>query len=76
MKKILGIVVLSLLLSGNSYAVTATCTDGECEFYLSTHYELAKTSCYQTLFNEEVETNFMSFTILETGEQCTVWDSR
>jgi|TARA_B110000285_G_C14628382_1_gene382275 hypothetical protein len=76
MKKLLWIIVLSLLLSGNGYAASATCMGGECEFFLSLHYEWAETSCYQTLFMEDVETNFMSFTIVETEEQCIVWNSR
>ena len=76
MKKLLGIIIFSLLFGDSVDAATATCMSGECDFFLSLHYEWAETNCYQTLFMEEVETNFMSFTIVETGEQCTVWDSR
>jgi hypothetical protein len=65
MKIFLGILVLGLLLSGNAYATKATCMGGECEFYLSLHYEWAETSCHQTLFMKDVETNFRSFTIVE-----------
>ena len=76
MKKLLGILVLGLLLSGNAYAASATCIGGECEFMLSLHYEWAETNCFQPLFMEEVETDFLSFTIVSTGETCLIFDSR
>jgi len=76
MKRLLVIIVLSLFFSGSVNSATVTCTGGECEFYLSLHYEWAETSCPQTLFMEEVETNFMSFTIVDTGEHCNVWNFR
>lgn len=76
MKKFLQIVFLSLLLASNANGATATCANGECEFYLSTHYATAKSSCYQTLFDEEVITSLTTFTIIETKEVCVVWDSK
>ena len=54
----------------------ATCFAGECEFVLSLHYEWAETNCFQTLIMEDVETNFLSFIIEETGEECLGFDSR
>ena len=76
MKKILKILVLGLLLSGNAHAALATCSSGECEFIFGLHYVWAETDCLQSLNMEEVETSFMSFTIEETQEQCTVFNSR
>ena len=76
MKKLLGIVVLGLLWCGSVNAAKATCMGGECEFMLSLHYEWAETNCFQTLFMEEVRTDFLSFVIVETGETCLVFDSR
>ena len=76
MKKLLGIVVLGLLWCGSVNATMATCMGGECEFMLSLHYEWAQTNCFQTLIMEEVETDFLSFTIEDTGEECLVFDSR
>ena len=76
MKKLLGIVVLSLLWCNVVNAARATCFGGECEFILSLHYEWAETSCYQSMVMEEVETSFLYFTVVDTGEECRVWDSR
>tara|TARA_Y100000768_G_scaffold209420_1_gene157759 strand:- start:897 stop:1127 length:231 start_codon:yes stop_codon:yes gene_type:complete len=76
MKKTLTIILLSFLFYTNIYAAMATCFGGECEFVLSLHYEWAETSCFQTLIMEDVETNFLSFIIEETGEECLVFDSR
>ena len=55
MKKLLGIVILSLLLSGKSYSATATCFAGTCEFFLGLWYEYAETNCMDNLNMEEVE---------------------
>jgi hypothetical protein len=76
MKKILKIIFFGSFFISNAYGTQATCTGGECEFYLSTHYESAKTRCNQTLFNEQVITNLTSFTIIETEEQCEVWEAK
>ena len=56
--KLLWIVVLSLLWCNVVYSAKATCSGGECEFMFSAHYEWVETSCYQTMWNEEVETIF------------------
>ena len=76
MKKLLGILVVGLLWCSNVNAASATCIGGECEFFLSLHYEWAQTNCFQSMFMEEVETDFLSFTIVETGESCLIFDSR
>jgi len=60
MKKILGIMVLSLLWCNTSNSAKANCSGGECEFTYSVHYDWANTSCYETIFNEEVETNVLN----------------
>ena len=77
MKKFLMILVM-LFWCSNTFAITdhATCFGGECEFMLGLHYEWAETSCFQPLLMEEVETDFLSFTIVATGETCMVFDSR
>jgi len=69
-------IIFYILASKNLYAAMATCMGGECEMMLSIHYEWVETNCMQTLIMEEVETSFMYFTIVDTGQQCTVWDSR
>jgi hypothetical protein len=76
MKKILGIVVLSLLWCNTSNSAKVNCSGGECEFTYSVHYVWANTSCYETIFNEEVETNVSNFTIVKTGQQCQVFESK
>ena len=76
MKKLLGIIVLGLFLSGNAYAAMASCISGQCDIILSIHYEWVQTNCFQTLLMEEVETEILSFTIKETGEECSVFASR
>ena len=76
MKKLLGIVVLGLLWCGSVNAAMATCVGGECDIVLSLHYEWVQTNCFQTLIMEEVETDFLSFTIVDTGEECMVFDLR
>ena len=76
MKKVLGILVLGLLWCNVVNSAKAICSGGECEFIFSVHYEWAETSCYQTMYNEEVETNVMNFTIVATGQECQIFDSR
>ena len=86
MNKILIIIVISFLFNTNVRADTATCFgdncematcfEGECEFLSSKHYEWAETTCIDTLIEEEVETNFVSFIIKDTGEECFILDSR
>ena len=69
-------VIFFVLASTNLYAATATCMGGECDIFLSLHYEWVETNCMQTLFMAEVETSFIYFDIVETGQRCRVWDSR
>ena len=69
-------VIFFVLTSTNLYAATATCMGGECDIFLSLHYEWVETNCMQTLFMAEVETSFIYFDIVETGQRCRVWDSR
>ena len=76
MKKLLGIVILSLLLSGKGYSATATCFAGTCEFFLGLWYEYAETNCMDNLNMEEVEQEAFGFTIVETGEWCMVYNER
>ena len=76
MNKILIIIVLSFLFNTNVRADTATCFGGECEFVSSNLYQWAETTCLETLIEEEVETNFLSFIIKNTGEECLILDSR
>jgi len=81
MKKILAITIMGLLLSGNVYAATASCTAGECNISNSVHYEWARTNCYLRIFNAEIETSASSFTIvdalsLDNGETCIIFESK
>ena len=69
-------IIFFILISTNLYAAKATCMGGECEIFLSLHYEWVETNCIQTFFMKEVKTSFMYFDIVETGQRCTVWDSR
>jgi|TARA_B110000196_G_C20944601_1_gene566283 hypothetical protein len=55
---------------------TVNCSNGECKFSYSSHYEYARTNCPQTLNFENVETDYLHFTILETGKVCEVYESR
>ena len=59
-----------------SLAETATCVAGECEFYLSLWYENAETYCMDNLMMEDVKTGPTSFIILDTGEECMVFNER
>jgi hypothetical protein len=68
--------IFTLFLYNNAYATTANCTAGECEFMFSHHYDSAKTNCMQTLVYEEVKTEYLNFTIIKTGEKCTIIDSQ
>ena len=80
MKKYLKIKIFAIIffiqVSTNLYAATATCISGECDIYMSLHYEWVETNCMQSLFMEEVETSFMYFEIVDTGQSCIVLDSR
>ncbi|MDA9600039.1 hypothetical protein N9R96_00850 [Candidatus Pelagibacter sp.] len=78
MKKLLGIVVLSLFFSvtANANETYATCMAGDCEFLLSIWYDYAETNCMETLFNERVYTGPISFEIIESGKTCLVFNER
>tara|TARA_B100001769_G_C21594933_1_gene335373 strand:- start:137 stop:376 length:240 start_codon:yes stop_codon:yes gene_type:complete len=75
MKKIFTIIALSVINCNIVKAETANCTGGECEFDFSNHYKYATTICLQTLSYEPVKTDLLSFTILETGQECKVIES-
>ena len=78
MKKLLGILVLGLLWCNSAYAVSAraTCLAGDCEFTFNIWYDYAETICMDRLFNDEVDVGPISFTILETGKRCIVFNER
>ena len=81
MKKLLGILVVSLLWCNVVNAATATCYAGECDIYRSVHYGWAQTNCFFPIVNEEIETMPTYFTIvddlsLSKGETCFVFESR
>ena len=65
-------IIFYILASTNLYATMATCIGVECEMMLSIHYEWVETNCLQTLIMEEVETSFMYFTIVDTGQVCSL----
>jgi len=76
MKKILLFLFMALLWCNTSNSAKANCSGGECEFTYSVHYEWAITSCYETIFNAEVETNVSNFRIINTEQQCQVFESK
>ena len=75
MKIILTLLSFSIAIITSAKCATANCINGECEFTFSNHYKYAKTHCLQTLSFEEVDTEYLSFTILKTGQQCKVTES-
>ena len=76
MKKLLGIIVFSFLITNNAYSEMATCYAGECEFLIGIWYEYAETNCMQSLMMEEVDQGPLGFTIVGTGEYCMVFNER
>ena len=76
MKKILSLLFLSLLLSGNARATIANCFAGDCEFFPGLWYSYAQTLCMQSLRNEEVDQGPLGFEIVATGEFCPVFNER
>ena len=76
MKNFLILISFSVLIFTDVKGATVNCSNGECEFSYSIHYKYAKTYCLQTLSFEQVETQLLSFTILKTGEECKVTESR
>ena len=75
-KKFLTLLTLCVVTFTNAKSVNANCSNGECEFYYSNHYKYAKTYCLQTLIYEDVETNYLNFTISKTDEKCDVFETR
>ena len=73
---ILYVLLLSLLLTGNSRATIANCFAGECEFFPGLWYSYAETICMQPLRNEEVEQGPLGFEIVATGQFCMVFNER
>ena len=63
MNKFLAVLTIWILFFTHIIGATANCSDVECEFTNSNHYKYAKTYCVQTLNFEEVETDFLHFTI-------------
>jgi hypothetical protein len=76
MSKFLTLIFLSFLLFSNTMAAKVNCSGGECQFNNSYHYTYAKTYCTETLNFEEVETDFLYFTILKNSKRCDVFESR
>ena len=76
MKKILYVLLLSLLLTGNSRATIANCFAGECEFFPGLWYSYAQTLCMQPLRIEEVDQGPLGFEIVATGEFCPVFNEQ
>ena len=76
MKKILGIIIFTLSLTGNAKADFASCFSGECEFLIGLWYEYAETNCMDTFVNKEVEQGPLGFTIVESGKYCMVFNER
>ena len=72
MKNFLIIIIINTMFWNNAIAATANCTNGKCEFINSFHYKSADTYCLQTLNYEQVETDYLFFTILTTGEKCNI----
>jgi len=75
MKKIILFLIINLTIITTSYAATANCINGECEFRFSHHYKSGKTYCKATLVNEEVQTEYLYFTITKNGTRCEVYDT-
>ena len=76
MKKIIISIFFTFLFSVDDFSEMATCFAGECEFYLSLWYDYAETLCMDSLIMEDVETGPISFTIVDTGEECLIFNER
>ena len=72
MRKFLSLLFLSIFFNTSAIGVTVNCVGGECKFNNSYHYKYVKTHCLENLNFEEVDTDFLYFTILKTGKKCTV----
>ena len=76
MKILLSLLSFSLMIVTNAHGTTANCSGGKCEFNNSYPYKNAKMHCLQTLSYEDVETDFLYFTILKNGQECKVYESQ
>jgi len=74
MNKFLILVIIKIFFFSEVIAATANCDNGECKFTNSNHYMSAKTYCLQNLNFEDVQTEFLYFTILRTNEKCNVFE--
>ena len=63
MNKFLTVLTICMLFFTHIIGATANYSGGKCKFTNSNHYKYAKTYCVQTLNFEEVETDFLHFTI-------------
>ena len=72
MNKFLTIIIIYTSFWTSAISATVNCSGGKCNFTGSYHYKDATTHCQQTLNYEEVETNFLYFTILKNGQQCDI----
>ena len=75
MKTYLAIIFINIMLLNNTFSGEANCINGKCEIINSTHYKSVTTYCLQTLSYEKVDTNYLFFTVLNTGEKCQVIES-
>ena len=77
MKKLLGIVVLSLLWCNVAQAASAnaTCRNGYCEFTINIMYDWVETNCRQALNSEPVYISLTYFRIESTDEYCNIYNS-
>ncbi len=75
MKKIIILQFLSIFIFTNLLAAVANCNGGNCKFDFSNHYKSAQTNCFQIINYEEVETNYLYFTIVKTNEKCEVFNT-
>ena len=75
MKIYLAIIFINIMLLNNTFSAEANCINGKCDIINSTHYKSVTTYCLQTLSYEKVDTNYLFFTVLNTGEKCQVIES-
>ena len=73
MKKFLIFLSLNILFLSKVLGAIANCSGGKCNFENSFHYEFAETYCTQNLSYEEVETNYLYFIVVQTGQRCEVF---
>lgn len=76
MKNFLIFIILNILFFSKAIGATANCSGGECDFDNSFHYKSAKTYCAQNINYEDVETNYLYFIIIQTGQKCDVFETQ